>query len=132
MLFRQIYNYDCNPASEFQTFARKTWRNLFTRRCSLHADRAVGRGDLLQGAHFILAGNATSGRIKVSNICEDMLDFLQDGAVELAGWRNRGEAAEKANGAAEQALEGLWVDELAQVPGAPCCRKDEHVAELSG
>lgn len=63
---------------------------------------------------------------------QDALDLLQDGAVELAGGRDGREAAQEADGAAEQALEAVWVDELAQVLRAPGRGEDEHVAELSG
>lgn len=66
------------------------------------------------------------------NAEEDALDFLQDRAVELAGRRDGGKLAEEADGAAEEALKAIRIDELAHVFGAPGCRKDEHIAELSG
>jgi hypothetical protein len=58
-------------------------------RCCLHADRAVDpAGLIIRSREFASIGpeNATSGRVQVSRIRDHALDFLQDGAVELAGW----------------------------------------------
>jgi hypothetical protein len=58
-------------------------------RCCLHADRAADPAGLI--IRFRELGsfrpeNATSGMVQVSCIRDHALDFLQDGAVELAGW----------------------------------------------
>jgi hypothetical protein len=53
------------------------------------------------------------------NAEEDALNFLQDRAVELAGWRDCGELAQETYGAAEEGLEAFLIDQLAQVVCAP-------------
>ena len=70
---------------------------------------------------FLVRGNAE----------QNALDLLKDRAIKLASWRDWREFAKEANGASQEALETILVDELAQVFGAPGCGEDEHVAELS-
>ena len=65
--------------------------------------------------HWLLVGRDSK---------EDALDFLQDGTVQLAGRRDRGKFAEEAYSTAEENLEAILVDQLAQIMGSPSCRED--------
>ena len=55
---------------------------------------------------------------------QNALDFLQDRAVQLAGWRDRRKLAEEAYGTAEESLEAVLVDQLAQIVSAPGGREN--------
>lgn len=61
---------------------------------------------------------------------QDVLDPLQDVTINSTSWGDRGELAKEADGTSQEALETILVDELAQILGAPDCRKDKHVSEL--
>jgi hypothetical protein len=60
--------------------------------------------------HWLLVGR---------NSKQNALDFLQDGTVQLAGRRDRGKFAEEAYSTAEENLEAVLVDQLAQIMSAP-------------
>ena len=91
--------------------------------CNLGSRRAERVVEFLFAVvHWLLVGRDSK---------QNALDFLQDRAVQLAGRRDRGKFAEEAYSTAEEKLEAVLVDQLAQVMSAPGGREDEHVAKLT-